>query len=198
MNGFGSECSSGCESGWTMYLDHSSQRNCGGFVDENGFFCEEYKAKEYKEEEDEEDLSMVSDASSGPPHCHEDEEFCDENGCFSSSVSSATALAKKTNKRQKIKSPTKNLQQQQQQYHSVLDDTASSAIFSFSKSNVTLTKQQASRDNVIDFSQGFSATQFNERYTFQRNPDFLQSSLPGKTTSAKPVGSRKGSGNKIW
>ncbi|PIA29405.1 hypothetical protein AQUCO_06000049v1 [Aquilegia coerulea] len=166
MNGFGSECSSGCESGWTMYLDHSSQRNCGGFVDENGFFCEEYKAKEYKEEEDEEDLSMVSDASSGPPHCHEDEEFCDENGCFSSSVSSATALAKKTNKRQKIKSPTKNLQQQQQQYHSVLDDTASSAIFSFSKSNVTLTKQQASRDNVIDFSQGFSATQFNVHVLF--------------------------------
>ncbi|THU64348.1 hypothetical protein C4D60_Mb01t25550 [Musa balbisiana] len=42
-----SDCSSGCQSGWTAYLE---------------------------EEEEEEDLSMVSDASSGPPQLREEDE----------------------------------------------------------------------------------------------------------------------------
>ncbi|KVH99604.1 hypothetical protein Ccrd_022162 [Cynara cardunculus var. scolymus] len=44
------ECSSGCESGWTMYLDQSLNSGDG----------------KWSYHEDDEDLSMVSDASSGP------------------------------------------------------------------------------------------------------------------------------------
>jgi hypothetical protein len=57
-----SECSSGCQSGWTTYLDdHSSSYSYGSarFHGKAGqpYYCD------YSEEED---LSMISDASSGP------------------------------------------------------------------------------------------------------------------------------------
>ncbi|MCL7045690.1 hypothetical protein MKW94_013791, partial [Papaver nudicaule] len=183
MNRLSSQCSSRCESGWTMYLDHSVSQNhgkrSGGFVNEGIFFNEKYNAMEEaevpegateEEEEEEEDLSMVSDASSGPPHFHEDEEYCEENGC-SCFTSSATALAKKNSKRQKIRD-----QDQQQQYNpSLLDDTASSPIFSFSNIN----NQKATMESVLDFSQGFSATHFKGRSSFQKHFGFLDTSLPG-------------------
>ncbi|KAI3958886.1 hypothetical protein MKX01_023562 [Papaver californicum] len=199
MNGMSSQCSSSrCESGWTMYLDHSVSQNhgkrSGGFVSEGNFFSEKYNAMEEaeepdaaaeeEEEEEEEDLSMVSDASSGPPHFHEDEDYCDdENGC-SCFTSSATALAKKNSKRQKTKD-----QHQQQQYHpSLLDDTASSPLFSFSNIN----NQKATMENVLDFSQGFSATHFKGRSSLQKHFGFLDSSLPGpKFTKTSGLQGRK-------
>ncbi|KAJ6391252.1 hypothetical protein OIU77_025276 [Salix suchowensis] len=76
MNVSASEYSSGgCESGWTSYFDQSSNskhqyQGFGGFADG------EYTRLE---EEQEEDLSMVSDASSGPPHYGEDGGYgCDK------------------------------------------------------------------------------------------------------------------------
>lgn len=57
-----SECSSGCQSGWTTYLDdHSSSYSCGTAR----FHGKPYNCDYYSEEED---LSMISDASSGPRH----------------------------------------------------------------------------------------------------------------------------------
>ncbi|XP_077216915.1 uncharacterized protein LOC143851390 isoform X2 [Tasmannia lanceolata] len=90
MLGIEEEEPSGCESGWTMYLEQSfgepssiSAKKAkllvrkGGFVEEkSGGFVEETG------EEEEEDLSMVSDASSGPPHFYEDDEYYDENSSF--------------------------------------------------------------------------------------------------------------------
>ncbi|KAF8406191.1 hypothetical protein HHK36_008271 [Tetracentron sinense] len=183
MNGLSSECSSGCESGWTMYLDQSSLsanpcKGGVGFVNESGVFCKDYKEKGAMEEEEEEDLSMVSDASSGPPHFNEDEDYCNENGCFSS-ASSAAALVNKSGKRRKMEGHQR--QQQEQLHPSFLDDTASSP------NNFKFTNNQASMENVLDFSQGFSATQNEERSIFYKHFAFLQSSLPGKPTSAKPV-----------
>ncbi|KAB5526588.1 hypothetical protein DKX38_020435 [Salix brachista] len=63
---------SGCESGWTSYLNQSTiskkqYQGFDGFVDGD---CARV------EDEQDEDLSMVSDASSGPPHYCEDDEFC--------------------------------------------------------------------------------------------------------------------------
>jgi hypothetical protein len=64
-----SQCSSGCQSGWTLYLDHSGsgqQQQCCALprhpadVRRQMLLQEEYSS-------DEED-SMVSDASSGPAH----------------------------------------------------------------------------------------------------------------------------------
>ncbi|KAL6012951.1 hypothetical protein ACLOJK_003440 [Asimina triloba] len=58
---------SGCTSGWTMYLDHSLSG------DEEAVFPCKSNGRFAAEEEEEEatDLSMVSDASSGPPHLHD-------------------------------------------------------------------------------------------------------------------------------
>ncbi|XP_010273104.1 PREDICTED: uncharacterized protein LOC104608729 [Nelumbo nucifera] len=181
MNGLASECSSGCESGWTMYLDHSlsadpCKRGCE-FGDEIAFFGQDFMEKEAKEEDEEEDLSMVSDASSGPPHFQEDEVYCDENGCFCSASSDA-ALVKTSVKRRKIdqREQQQHQQQQQQQHPSFLDDTASSPLFDFSKNNFTLSDNQASMDNLCDFSQAFSATRFEGTPEFQKQFGFLQSS----------------------
>ncbi|KAJ4842741.1 hypothetical protein Tsubulata_027201 [Turnera subulata] len=107
-----SQCSSsGCESGWTMYLDQSSlsKNQYQGF---GGFPGGGYGSVE---DEEEEDLSMVSDASSGPPHyCCEDEE-----------ESSFYRFNKKGNIKKKSKEHGRTSQQL-----SCLDDTASSAVLS--------------------------------------------------------------------
>ncbi|KAK9129712.1 hypothetical protein Sjap_010199 [Stephania japonica] len=201
MDGFSSECSSGCESGWTMYLDHSGSpnhfdRDDGGIIGSGGFQCQGYKGKdveqEEEEEEDEEDLSMVSDASSGPPHLNEyDQDYCDEYGYFSTPA--ATALARKSDKRQKMKFSTPA-----QHHPSLLDDTASST-FNFSKSNFPLSNQQASREHALDISQGFSATQYKGRSAFQNHFGYLQTTMPGHPPSVKPqVACRKESGGRRW
>lgn len=130
-----SQCSSGCESGWTLYLDQSSYSknqyyNLGGIVSKGN----------NEVEEEEEDLSMVSDASSGPRHyhCEEEDEYCfgggdhhgNANNCFGSNDSGSGLASKKS------KSKMKNKEQQHgksQVHHSYLDDTASSPVLGFSK-----------------------------------------------------------------
>ncbi|KAK3231210.1 hypothetical protein Dsin_003091 [Dipteronia sinensis] len=156
MNLSASQCSSsGCESGWTLYLDQSSlsKNQCysiGGIVDEEGNVRDHEKV----EEEEEEDLSMVSDASSGPRHyCEDDEDCFYENGCFSSPPSASELAKKSKNKKKKIKE-----QHGRNQQHSYLDDTASSPLLGFSKKNISFSKKDASMEHVMDFSQGFSAT----------------------------------------
>ncbi|RZB43775.1 hypothetical protein D0Y65_054023 [Glycine soja] len=142
MNTFSSEiCSSGCESGWTLYLENS-------FLNQNaaashrggteGFYEEEHKDKRFKGEE--EDLSMVSDASSGPPHFPDyDEAYFNEevNGCFYSASNKAVKLAKSGAKKQKVKENQQHLQDQQH-LPSFLHDTASSPVFDFSTVSLRL------------------------------------------------------------
>lgn len=108
-----SSSGSGCESGWTSYLDQSS-------LSRNRYQCYSLGDGHNQEEEEEDDLSMVSDASSGPPHyCEHDEDCFDEKGSFySPHLPSELAPAKSKNKK-KIK---------QQQHNSYLDDTASSPV----------------------------------------------------------------------
>ncbi|XP_077220984.1 protein SOB FIVE-LIKE 5-like isoform X2 [Tasmannia lanceolata] len=190
------ECTSGCESGWTMYLDQTFGKPSSlstkkaafpikndRFIEGGGGFDEEEKGKE-----EEEDLSMVSDASSGPPHFHEDDEYYNENVCFCSTCS--TALAKRSYKRRR-------LQIKEPHHPSFLDDTASSHVFSFPKSSFTPTNKQVCMENVLDFSIGFSATHLKGKSALQKHFNFLQKSLPGKPASAKPV-CREESRNKTW
>ncbi|XP_028221297.1 uncharacterized protein LOC114402815 isoform X1 [Glycine soja] len=180
MNTFSSEiCSSGCESGWTLYLENS-------FLNQNaaashrggteGFYEEEHKDKRFKGEE--EDLSMVSDASSGPPHFPDyDEAYFNEevNGCFYSASNKAVKLAKSGAKKQKVKENQQHLQDQQH-LPSFLHDTASSPVFDFSTNNVNVANQQTSIGSMLDYSQGFSATYFEGRPSFQgEHFGFLQS-----------------------
>ncbi|GAU29504.1 hypothetical protein TSUD_115260 [Trifolium subterraneum] len=160
MDAVGSECSSGCESGWTLYLDHSfnaSQSHTPSFG------CYEETTKHKLEDSDEEDLSMVSDASSGPPHS--DSYFNAQHY----SASKPEKLAKRSKKRQRVQ---ENIQLQQH-----LDDTASSPLFE--NNNVTPTTQQttSTTESMVDYSQGFSATYFEERSSMQDHFGFLQPSL---------------------
>ncbi|XWS21303.1 hypothetical protein CRYUN_Cryun30bG0044100 [Craigia yunnanensis] len=172
MNVSASQCGSGCESGWTLYLDQSSysQTRCQRF---GGNFDEDYggKGARFVVEDEEEDLSMVSDASSGPRHyCEDYEERLDENGSFFSAPAAPEPAKKSSKNKKKIKEHCSN------QQHSYLDDTASSPVISFSKKNF---KKEASID-LLDFSQGFSGTHFKGKLAFQKKIGFLKS---GKTGS---------------
>ncbi|KAK6805584.1 hypothetical protein RDI58_003369 [Solanum bulbocastanum] len=163
-----SECSSGCESGWTLYLENSYLTSCKGE--------KSLKQKQETEEEEEEDLSMVSDASSGPPNFHQEEEYGHNTvingGHYYAPISNP--------KRQKAKD--KKQKQKQKQKLSVLDDTASSPIFDFSNNNLSNINNNTKsvENNVLDFSQGYSATHFQGRSTYQEHYGYFQSSLlPG-------------------
>ncbi|PSS31497.1 GTP pyrophosphokinase [Actinidia chinensis var. chinensis] len=164
-----SECSSGCESGWTMYLDQSS--NSGDQLQKSGCGYEAANVEDYDEDED---LSMVSDASSGPPHFQEDEDLFDESGYVCSSVS------EQPNKR---KTKKKITEQRSKQMNPNLDDTASSPI----KKHIAKPPNGASVEHTTGFSQGFSATHFKGKSTLQKKLGFLHSSVPGKPASG-PTG----------
>ncbi|KAF7143451.1 hypothetical protein RHSIM_Rhsim05G0091500 [Rhododendron simsii] len=125
MNGIlaASECSSGCESGWTLYLDHSFLSPFPSALKGNDLVYSKGKMGE----EEEEDLSMVSDASSGPPILQEDCEYGNSgNGCFCR----APVEVKNRGKRKKS---GENRHRRFEEHSSLLDDTASSPIFNFSQ-----------------------------------------------------------------
>ncbi|XP_021717088.1 uncharacterized protein LOC110684950 isoform X2 [Chenopodium quinoa] len=158
-----SECSSGCESGWTLYLEHSSSSfSTGAKCNINkhqkvaATFHQGKKSASlfYDDDDDDEDedLSMVSDASSGPPHFdHEDDE--DEVFCYSS------------RKKQSVKLSTLHQQQQQQYFQAQdfgLDDTASSPLFTSERNNGGENKVTSLKRMVDYSSQGFSATHFHQ------------------------------------
>ena len=79
----GSECSSGCQSGWTTYLD--DDRSSYSWDDAPSFHAMPPHQQQQKpcyggcdfSEEEEDDLSMVSDASSGPRQQHSDQGTAD-------------------------------------------------------------------------------------------------------------------------
>ncbi|KAI3755471.1 hypothetical protein L1987_55272 [Smallanthus sonchifolius] len=144
------ESSSGCESGWTLYLEHSCKN---ALID-----AHEHDDDDVKEDDDD-DMSMVSDASSGPPHEHlqehqeQDEEeqdgvFCDHTMLFGS------------RKRRKILKQTSFYGLQD--LPASLDDTASSPFFSFYDKDLKMCNKEGliEDDNSFDYSQGHSTTYF--------------------------------------
>ncbi|XP_057736567.1 protein SOB FIVE-LIKE 5-like isoform X1 [Arachis stenosperma] len=159
-----SECSSGVESGWTLYLDHSYSINHN-----SGYYEEDKRRNKHEDSTDEEDLSMVSDASSWPPH---DDTNYDENqnnnnnnnGAFCNSASKAVKLSK-TKRQKKVKEP------------SYLHDTASSHFYDLSTNKVDDSNQQTYTQSMLDCSQGFSATYFQRKTSCQEHFGFFQPSL---------------------
>ncbi|XP_031129140.1 uncharacterized protein LOC116030910 [Ipomoea triloba] len=170
-----SECSSGCESGWTVYLENSIMAPYSSYNNGNKFF--RGKARVNGEEE-EEDLSMVSDASSGPPQVVAEEDYGnDSHGwCFHAPTGAVgSALPKKSNvKKQRKKEKKENRLQNLKEKASMLDDTASSPIFNCTNNNFTINNQTSLESVVPDFSQGYSTTQFQGQSAYQ---EFFQSSL---------------------
>ncbi|EYU37562.1 hypothetical protein ABFS82_02G045600 [Erythranthe guttata] len=189
------ECSSGCESGWTLYLQHSSSSpylscNINNNYQEHDSAIDAGRrrrrrniteeAKRLKEEDDEEeedeDLSMVSDASSGPPHnnnLHEQDYSYGGNGFFCKYAvdedrnNSNAVISRKKNRdnRRRIKPG--------QDQSTLLDDTASSPFFDFSDKTFT---HHPPPENIPEYSQGYSSTvQFEVRPPYQEHYDFFQS-----------------------
>ncbi|XP_019436060.1 PREDICTED: uncharacterized protein LOC109342542 isoform X2 [Lupinus angustifolius] len=146
-----SQFNSASESGWTHYLDQST-------FSENHFQkrndITNYEEKGERMEESEEDLSMVSDASSGPPHY--DDECYSENWC-----TYLSSTSKESQKKKKVKEYSRN------QKHSTLDDTASSPFFNFPKESHK--KQNGAVENAMDFSQCLSSTRIKRKPKFQKN-----------------------------
>lgn len=123
------ECSSGCESGWTLYLQHSSVSPDDASYDReldspNRAFT---KRSNDEEEDEDEDLSMVSDASSGPRHLHEEEEEgYDKNGCGFYPYAIEEPSPRNINSLTRKKKRENRCRNKAQQHSSLLDDTASS------------------------------------------------------------------------
>ncbi|KAK1301078.1 hypothetical protein QJS10_CPB13g00559 [Acorus calamus] len=163
-----SECSSGCESGWTTYLDNSSTKvtatTSPSLKSSGGVLPCKKSSVVVEEEEEEEDLSMVSDASSGPPLFFHEEEVVvvGEEGCYGF-------------KRRRVDGGRE--QMPEQQGHNPLDDTASSPFFGFSKASalsphtISLTNlnSQPTVEDTLDFSLGFSATHFKGKTAMHKH-----------------------------
>lgn len=128
------ECSSGCESGWTLYLEHSSISPDASFDRQkdsphrrrNRVSTDAKRSNDDDEEDEEdEDLSMVSDASSGPPHLHEEEGF------YHYTISEEPPSCR-NNLTRKKKSRENRCRNKVQDHSSLLDDTASSPFLDLS------------------------------------------------------------------
>ncbi|EOA35803.1 hypothetical protein CARUB_v10021038mg [Capsella rubella] len=141
------------DSGWTMYLDHSSSVSM-----HNG---------ETRQQHDE-DSSMVSDASSGPPY------YCQE-------IVPEDALQQNTQYwcKNKIKNKKKNkkkvLEEQEysERFNSSLDDTASSLPV---REEVSADKQHRDQyQRFDDFSQSYSTRSI---FKGNFNSSFLQQAFP--------------------
>ncbi|KAF7817431.1 uncharacterized protein G2W53_031400 [Senna tora] len=151
--------SSASESGWTHYLDQSSLWE--NYLERSGGILEHERKGARMKEEQEEDLSMVSDASSGPPHYHDEVDKCFSENWYPHH--SSTSQSKK-----KVKGCGRNPH---------LDDTASSPVHSYPKKN-----------GAVDFSQGFSAAKLKVKPKFQKHFNFFECSLAGKQASEESGG----------
>ncbi|KAK5774476.1 hypothetical protein PVK06_042331 [Gossypium arboreum] len=177
MNVLASECSSGCESGWTSYLEQSFlsgnlSHKSSGFCDERG----KYKGKEEVVDE-EEDLSMVSDASSGPPHLNVDNGYFNDDNHYQYTLPKGATLNKNGGTKRHRKKEHQRQREVHQELPSLLDDTASSPLI---KNNFAHTNNHASvEESVLHYPQGFSATHFQGGPAFQHHFGFLQSSPTG-------------------
>nr|XP_043630115.1 protein SOB FIVE-LIKE 5-like [Erigeron canadensis] len=152
--------SSGCESGWTLYLQHSIPHD-----NYNVLHDQDHDEKDYDDDDndnEDDNMSMVSDASSGPPHFqpeHEEDEYCNMNN--NNDVFCDPTLVSGCRKRRKII--------EQNCFHSHLaavsnfaDDTASSPFFNFYNKDLLVCNKEASMldDDSSDYSQGHSTTYF--------------------------------------
>ncbi|KAK1431235.1 hypothetical protein QVD17_14548 [Tagetes erecta] len=148
------ESSSGCESGWTLYLDHSIAYNDNAC--NNALVAHEYH-QEHDEYEDD-DMSMVSDASSGPPHFqeHQEQDYDEHND-------DDDTLTFGSRKRRKILKQTSLYGHMHLQDLPIsLDDTASSPFFSFYDKDPKVCNKEClmEDENSFDYSQGHSTTYF--------------------------------------
>ncbi|KAG0460192.1 hypothetical protein HPP92_023320 [Vanilla planifolia] len=166
-----SECSSDCQSGWTLYLGKSIGSSTSSLLPRT-------HGSAY--EDDGEDLSMLSDASSGPPQAFEEHlnNYCCCNSgdaflCYGPSLS-IPALADNGTKRRRFEEQLHPSKGQHEEVSSFLDDTASSHMLCFAQTNSSSSRNNNNNneyiaDDVLDLSCGFSATHFKGKATLQKH-----------------------------
>ncbi|GAB2222427.1 hypothetical protein Droror1_Dr00013645 [Drosera rotundifolia] len=192
---YSGEWSSGCESGWTSYFDESSPSpNQWQSGNSNTHGHENRKTGNQKgvvEEEEEEDLSIVSDASSGPPSRFQ-EYYQDSFDPIPTGYSCpATDILPKKNDMRKKKKKNGSDQQRakhQQQQQGYLDDTATSPALNHSKMRYAGTSvHQASVDHhAFDFPQRFPNTdQYQGNYALGNQFGFWQPTHPNVSDPAE-------------
>ncbi|XP_017246204.1 protein SOB FIVE-LIKE 5 isoform X1 [Daucus carota subsp. sativus] len=162
-----SECSSGCESGWTAYLDQSSNS-----ANDLYYNAERSKSVTLRDGYEDEDLSMISDASSGPRHDYNHQE--NENNCVRNYSGSKQGTIRKHEAKIKGKGKFSG-------DSSYLDDTASSPVLSFSKTKLARSAHQNSHEQE---TQGFSTTHYKGKSSNQ-HLGFQKSSVTGLNKSGK-------------
>ncbi|KAL6645639.1 hypothetical protein ACP70R_017247 [Stipagrostis hirtigluma subsp. patula] len=179
-----SECSSGCQSGWTTYLDDHSSRSCGAARFRGKMSCCEYSEPEAEEEDD---MSMISDASSGP-----------RQQC-SAGNGGEGARAGSERRGRRADAAAARRQSKKATAASLLEDTASSspAFFSYSKAMNSeelgygaMDAPMAEAGNAADFSCAFSAT---TGFTSPLAPlgGYLQMQQQYSAAPAKPMATRQ-------
>lgn len=189
-----SEWSAGCESGWTGYLDESyiSRHYNNGVVDDHPHSYTMNLTRNY----DDDDMSMVSDASSGPPQ-HVVQEYdaqsysrstINRDNCYSTtSEKSSKKFVKKSKKSSKETKTQGNNKHQQYQQSCYLDDTASSPTITHSK--------MYDIPSTLDFSQSMSATYPQGNSSYSNHYDFWQTSHPKDTDHSAQPGELQG---RVW
>ncbi|KAK3148086.1 hypothetical protein QOZ80_3BG0290560 [Eleusine coracana subsp. coracana] len=156
-----SECSSGCQSGWTTYLDddgHSSSSSSSGtaprFFHAKQHCCDNDHHHHYYYYSEEDDLSMISDASSGPrQQCSAGNDVVQAERRGRRVADAASARRQQSKKAAAASA-------------ALLEDTASSpAFFAYSKATSLLEANGYGDEptmmeigNAADFSCAFSAT----------------------------------------
>ncbi|KAF0914243.1 hypothetical protein E2562_027809 [Oryza meyeriana var. granulata] len=152
-----SGCSSGCQSGWTTYLDDHSSYSCGtarfhGKAHQPYYYCD------YSEDAEEDDLSMISDASSGPRQQY-------STGKDDDAAAHANAAGRRGGRR--MEPAARRHQSKLPAGASLLEDTASSpAFFKYTNASVEgkgygyggVASPVMEMGNAADFSCAFSAT----------------------------------------
>ncbi|XP_066355911.1 protein SOB FIVE-LIKE 5-like isoform X1 [Miscanthus floridulus] len=152
-----SECSSGCQSGWTTYLDdHTSSYSCGTARFHHGKARQPY----YCDYSEEEDLSMISDASSGP------RQQSSAGNDVEGGAAAVHANAERRGRREETTAAARR-QSKRAATASLLEDTASSpALFGYSKAMNSgedngyggADARMTEISNAADFSYAFSTT----------------------------------------
>ncbi|CAI9116005.1 OLC1v1017043C3 [Oldenlandia corymbosa var. corymbosa] len=177
MNASTSEYSGECESGWTAYLDQisssSEEDQCNRNIPVTVADSRRKGVYVNRDEDDEqdEDSSMLSDASSGPPHFHnQDEDYCEETR-YNSSIS-ASGQKKQGKNRDRAYKDRRSISQN----HAHLDDTASSPVRSISMNNAVPRKHKLLMEKEAGFSQGLSATNSKGKSGLKKHLGFLKSS----------------------
>ncbi|OEL23606.1 hypothetical protein BAE44_0015376 [Dichanthelium oligosanthes] len=174
-----SECSSGCQSGWTTYLDdHSSSYSCGKQA-RQPYYCD------YSEEDD---LSMISDASSGPRQ---------QSSAGNDFAATVHANAERRGRREEAAAARR--QSKRAAAASLLEDTASSpAFFGYSKAMGSgesngyggADAQMMEIGNAADFSYAFSTTTgFKSPLNGTALGDYMQMQYP--PSAVKPMTTRQ-------